>query len=70
LEDAFDPLANALYAARFLRVLLSHIGEWPAAVAAYHSQTREGGAAYQGKVLAIWTPPGLGAPAGPDSRPA
>jgi len=70
LEKAFDPLANALYAARFLRVLFSRIGEWPAAVAAYHSQTREIGAAYQGKVLAIRTPPGLGAPAGPDSRPA
>jgi hypothetical protein len=70
LEEAFDPLTNALYAARFLRVLFRQTGDWPAAVAAYHSQTRAIGAAYQGKVLAVWTPPGLGAPAGSDSRPA
>src|SRR5215472_4347751 len=36
LEEAFDPLANALYAARFLRLLFSQTGDWPAAVAAYH----------------------------------
>jgi len=55
LEEAFDPLANALYAARFLNTLFSGTGDWPAAAAAYHSQTREIGAAYKEKVLAAWT---------------
>jgi Transglycosylase SLT domain len=68
LAEAFDPLANALYAARFLRVLFSQSGDWPAAVAAYHSQTSEVGAAYQGKVLAVWTPPASAAPPPADSR--
>jgi hypothetical protein len=57
LEEAFDPLANAFYAARFLRELFSQTGDWPAAVAAYHSQTYEIGAAYKGKVLAVWASP-------------
>src|SRR5271167_4797604 len=39
LDEAFDPVANSLYAARFLRLLFSQTGDWPAAVAAYHSQT-------------------------------
>lgn len=58
LAEAFDPLANALYAARFLRVLFGQTGDWRAAVAAYHSQTRPIGAAYQDKVLAVWAPSG------------
>jgi Transglycosylase SLT domain len=57
LEEAFDPLANALYAARFLSALFKATGDWAAAAAAYHSQTRAIGAAYQDKVLALWTPP-------------
>jgi hypothetical protein len=69
LEEAFDPLANSFYAARFLRLLFSQTGDWPAAVAAYHSQTHEIGAAYQGKVLAVWTPPGSAVPPPADSRP-
>jgi Transglycosylase SLT domain len=69
LDEAFDPLANALYAARFLRLLFSQTGSWPAAVAAYHSQTRDLGAAYQGKVLAVWTPSDA-APPPADSRPS
>jgi hypothetical protein len=58
LEEAFDPLSNALYAAQFLKALFSETGEWPAAVAAYHSRTREIGASYQKKVLAAWVQPG------------
>jgi hypothetical protein len=68
LEEAFDPVANSLYAARFLRLLFSQTEDWPAAVAAYHSQTHEVGAAYQGRVLAVWTPPGSATPPA-DSRP-
>lgn len=66
LEEAFDPLPNALYAAQFLKVLFSETGDWPAAVAAYHSRTREIGASYQGKVLAAWAQPG---PAPPPAAP-
>jgi hypothetical protein len=57
LEEAFDPVANTLYAARFLNQLFSKTGDWPAATAAYHSQTREIGAAYKEKVLSVWTLP-------------
>lgn len=58
LEEAFDPLANARYAARFLAVLYRREGTWPAAAAAYHSQTPELGAAYAQRVMAAW--PGMG----------
>jgi transglycosylase-like protein with SLT domain len=68
LDEAFDPLANALYAARFLRLLFNGSGDWSTAVAAYHSQTREVGAAYQGKVLASWTPPTPISPSAADRR--
>jgi Transglycosylase SLT domain len=56
LDDAFDPVANAFYAAGFLRLLFAQTGSWLAAVAAYHSQTHQIGAIYQSKVLAIWSP--------------
>ena len=38
LEQAFDPTANAQYAARFLASLHSRLGNWEDAVAAYHSR--------------------------------
>jgi hypothetical protein len=57
LEEAFDPLANALYAARFLNELFSGTGDWAAAAAAYHSQARELGAAYREKVMTAWASP-------------
>jgi hypothetical protein len=69
LEEAFDPLANSLYAARFLRLLFSQTGDWPAAVAAYHSQTHDIGAAYQEKVLAIWPPTSSATAPSAASRP-
>lgn len=37
----FDPGANALYAARFLRALHDELGDWSAAAGAYHSRTPE-----------------------------
>jgi hypothetical protein len=58
LEDAFDPAANARYAARFLQQLLVQTGSWPLAVAGYHSLTPEIGGDYAKKVLAIWARPG------------
>ena len=59
LEDAFDPAANARYAARFLQQLLAQTGSWPRAVAGYHSLTPDIGNEYARKVLAIWARPEL-----------
>ncbi|MGB5868600.1 MAG: transglycosylase SLT domain-containing protein [Albidovulum sp.] len=41
LEEMFDPMANALYAAQFLRSLYAEQGSWEAAAGAYHSRTPE-----------------------------
>lgn len=54
LDDAFDPVSNARYAARFLTQLLAQTGSWPRAVAGYHSLTPEIGEGYAAKVLAVW----------------
>ncbi len=52
LEQAFDPVANANYAARFLVQLRDQTGSWDNAVAAYHSATPERGGPYRRKVMA------------------
>lgn len=57
LDEAFDPAANARYAARFLQQLLNQTGSWPLAVAGYHSLTPDIGGDYARKVLAIWARP-------------
>lgn len=57
LEQAFDPKANAAYAARFLSSLHQRLGSWEAAVAAYHSSTPEKGFRYRERVLAGWGAP-------------
>jgi hypothetical protein len=57
LEEAFDPAANARYAARFLLRLLDQQGSWPRAVAGYHSLTPERGEDYARKVLTVWARP-------------
>ena len=54
LDAAFDPTANALYAARFLNTLYGGSGSWVQATAAYHSQTPAIGADYQQRVMARW----------------
>ena len=66
LEEAFDPAANAAYAAKFLLRLLAQTGSWPSATAGYHSLTPEIGGEYARKVLAIWGRP---APAGTSAPP-
>lgn len=63
LDAAFDPAANALYAARLLLLLFGQTGSWPHAAAAYHSQTPGLGAGYAEKVLAEWARPDRPAPA-------
>ena len=62
LDAAFDPAVNARYAAGFLDRLFARLHGWPAAVAAYHSQTPALGRPYQQLVFARWhaatvTPP-------------
>jgi hypothetical protein len=54
LAQAFDPAANAQYAASFLSGLEQKFGNWPQAVAAYHSQTPALGQPYAAKVYAAW----------------
>ena len=65
LKEAFDPGANAAYAARLLRELHDRRGNWEAAVADYHSTTPWYGEPYRNAVLAIWH--GLDVPATPVS---
>jgi hypothetical protein len=69
LEQAFDPVANADYAARFLIELHARLGNWDAAIAGYHSLQPERGAAYRQLVFANWAlrdhPATNAAPTGP-----
>jgi len=54
LLTGFDPMANALAAARFLASLREELGAWEPAMAAYHSRTETLGAPYRDLVLAAW----------------
>jgi hypothetical protein len=57
LEEAFDPHANATYAAHFLLDLFARAGTWEGAVEAYHSADPVKGFAYREQVFAAWTTP-------------
>lgn len=54
LDQAFDPVANANYAARFLTQLHAQTNSWDLATADYHSATPDIGADYQRKVAEVW----------------
>jgi hypothetical protein len=54
LEQAFNPLANARYAAQFLTELRAASGDWARAAGHYHSQTAERADPYRARVLAAW----------------
>jgi hypothetical protein len=54
LDQAFDPRANADYAAQFLRQLYGQTNNWPKATAFYHSATPELGEPYQQQVMNVW----------------
>ncbi|MFD2173061.1 transglycosylase SLT domain-containing protein [Rhodobacter lacus] len=41
IDQMFDPLANAVYAAKFLTELYNEKGSWNGAAGAYHSRTQE-----------------------------
>jgi hypothetical protein len=62
LDQAFDPWANARYAAHFLDALYDRTGNWSQAAGDYHSQTPALGAAYRAQVLARWHPPAWAVP--------
>jgi len=57
LDEAFDPGANAQYAARFLNALYAGSHDWKSAIGAYHSQTQALGEDYRKRVLALWRDP-------------
>lgn len=65
LDRAFDPGANALFAARFLSGLHRRLRDWPAAAAAYHSMTPALGARYGQLIAAVWSGRPVPAEAGP-----
>ena len=54
LEEAFDPLANARYGARFLSELQATRGDWMQAAGSYHSQTPGFAEPYRARVAAAW----------------
>ncbi|MFH5927521.1 transglycosylase SLT domain-containing protein [Roseomonas xinghualingensis] len=54
LEEAFEPLANARYAARFLTELKAASGDWMVAAGHYHSQTPHRAEAYRAQVALRW----------------
>jgi hypothetical protein len=53
LEDAFDPMRNADYGARFLLRLREQTGGWATATAWYHSASPDLGPAYARRVMAM-----------------
>lgn len=59
LDEAFDPRANALYAARFLNQLHAPGDTWMRAIAAYHSDTPALGEPYRALVMLRWQNPTL-----------
>lgn len=70
IEEMFDPAANALYAAGFLRDLFVEKGSWTEAAGAYHSRTPKYANRYKTRFERILasittTSPAQPAPAGP-----
>jgi hypothetical protein len=55
LADAFDPSANARYAANLLNRLHDQSGSWPVAIALYHSADPLVGQRYSARVQAAWS---------------
>ncbi len=66
LDEAFDPWANARYAARYLRSLYDEAGrDWSVAVGWYHSHTPELAYQYRTRVAALGEGILAGLPPGP-----
>ncbi len=68
LDAAFDPAANAAYAAHFLNDLKVQSGTWESAIADYHSAWPEFGVPYRRRVFSAWQNLG-GAPEDAASAP-
>lgn len=47
IEEMFEPVPNALYAARFLSDLYRELGDWSKAAGAYHSRTEKYASKYR-----------------------
>jgi len=60
LDEAFDPIANTRYAARFLNQLHGPGRDWAYAIGAYHSETPALGDAYRVLVMLRWKNPSIG----------
>jgi hypothetical protein len=56
IDEMFDPLANALYAARLLQRLHAEHGSWGKAAGAYHSRTKQYADSYQARFERIRQP--------------
>ncbi|HQU69678.1 MAG TPA: transglycosylase SLT domain-containing protein [Albidovulum sp.] len=56
IDEMFDPMANALYAARLLGQLYAETGHWGRAAGAYHSRTQKFAERYQARFERIRTP--------------
>jgi soluble lytic murein transglycosylase-like protein len=54
LEDAFDPLRNVAYGARFLVRLHAETRSWATATGRYHSADTDRGQAYRARVWQLW----------------
>lgn len=59
LDEAFDPRANASYAAQFLNRLRGPSSDWSHAIAAYHSETPALGDPYRAMVMLRWNGPNI-----------
>lgn len=68
LDEAFDPVPNARYAARFLTSLYARTRDWPAAAAAYHSFTPGPAAQYAKLISAVWAGAPVPVVQAPDGR--
>ena len=53
IDEMFDPVKNALYAARFLSDLYAELGDWTKAAGAYHSRTKEYADRYEARFARI-----------------
>ena len=68
LDEAFDPVPNARYAARFLTSLYARTRDWPAAAAAYHSFTPGPATQYAKLISAVWAGAPVPVVQAPDGR--
>ena len=54
LDEAFDPLSNVAYGARFLAELRAETRSWAKATGRYHSSDADRGQTYRARVWRLW----------------